>query len=96
MLIDLYKSFMFWRNKTWGNSGSTHYHAIFFLTAVQKRSRPAGRATSVEEEQKTDQETEGTHHLINQGVNGRTILKLSLRQRVGIYGVTPPDSYVSL
>jgi hypothetical protein len=44
----------------------------------------------------SDQETEGTHHLINIGVNGRTILKLSSKQRVRIYEETPSDSHVSL
>jgi hypothetical protein len=78
-----------------GNSGSTHYHAIqnvvFFPIVVQKSGKRAGNAITVKEEQKSDQETKGTHHLINLGVNDRTILKLSSRQRVGIYVETPPD-----
>ena len=82
------------------NSGSTHYHAIqnvvFFPIAIQKRGKRAGHAISVKEEQKPDQETEGTHHLIYLGVNRRTILKLSSKQRIEIYEKTPPDSHVSL
>jgi len=90
---------MFWRNKNWGNSGSTHYHAIhnvFFPIAVQKRGKRAGHAISVKEEQNSDQETEGTHHLINLGLNCRTIFKLSSRQKVGICEESPPDPHVSL
>jgi hypothetical protein len=67
---------MFWKNKNWGNSGSTHYHAIqnvvLFPITVQKRGKRAGHVISVKEEQKSDQETEGRIQLKRDDTRWRT------------------------